>query len=62
MLADNTLKTKPLDEHLIKDNIVKVEYIKSNNWNLSKILKNWSKYQDDEIESLENEKIIQSID
>ena len=26
------------------------------------ILKNWSKYQDDEIESLENEKIIQSID
>ena len=26
------------------------------------ILKNWSKYEDDEIESLENEKIIQSID
>tara|TARA_S200000501_G_C20433901_1_gene573539 strand:- start:63 stop:632 length:570 start_codon:yes stop_codon:yes gene_type:complete len=26
------------------------------------ILKNWSKYEDDKIESLENEKIIQSID
>ena len=30
--------------------------------NTREILKNWSKYQDDEIESLENEKIIQSID
>jgi len=29
--------------------------------NTREILKNWSKYQDDEIESLENEKIIQSI-
>lgn len=30
--------------------------------NTREILKNWSKYQDDEIESLENEKIIQSVD
>ena len=30
--------------------------------NTREILKNWSKYQDDEIESLEKEKIIQSID
>ena len=30
--------------------------------NTREILKNWSKYQDDEIEILENEKIIQSID
>ena len=30
--------------------------------NTREILKNWSKYEDDEIESLENEKIIQSID
>ena len=30
--------------------------------NKREILKNWSKYQDDEIEILENEKIIQSID
>ena len=30
--------------------------------NTREILKNWSKYEDDKIESLENEKIIQSID
>ncbi len=30
--------------------------------NTKEILKNWSKYQDDEIESLKNEKIIQSVD
>ena len=30
--------------------------------NTREILKNWSNYQEDEIESLENEKIIQSID
>ena len=28
---DKTLKTKPFEEHLIKDNIVKARYIRSNN-------------------------------